>query len=268
MFVSWIDKDTGATQVVQFDVVTKESIETSLQVTSHPVEDGSDVTDNAHPEPIKISIEAYMSNTPLPSNPGVFGNINGPIVSESSLSLEAKKLDLAKMGELPQFGEQGPTFLELASQFTPGAGTKIVTGAISNFFNPAPDSATTFRAVPGFVDRVQKVYFLLANAQFARTLVTVHIKLLDMEDMLISKLGVPRATQDGDGASFSIDFQRVRIVKSATVDAPIPAESRAAPTKSAGAQPTSDSKKDNKNQVGWAKALKDKIAGGPKIPRL
>jgi hypothetical protein len=47
------------------DVTITESHDYAVDVTQYPVETGIDITDNSRPKPLKISMEAFVSDTPL-----------------------------------------------------------------------------------------------------------------------------------------------------------------------------------------------------------
>lgn len=60
------------------DVTMTEEHSSDIQVTEHPVENGSDITDNARPKPDMLTVEGFISETPIgafwgnydPSNEG------------------------------------------------------------------------------------------------------------------------------------------------------------------------------------------------------
>ncbi len=55
--LTWEDPKTKLLRKFAFDVVTAESYEALMSITSHPVEKGADVTDHAREEPIALTIE-------------------------------------------------------------------------------------------------------------------------------------------------------------------------------------------------------------------
>lgn len=64
----WQD-DSGQTVSLRFDVVTSENHDSTNIITEHPVEEGADISDHVRPELDRVSIEAYVTNKPLPTNP-------------------------------------------------------------------------------------------------------------------------------------------------------------------------------------------------------
>ncbi len=251
MYLSWKNK-AGKEITIYFDATTRESIESVLSITTHPVEEGADITDHAHEGPDKISLEGYVTNKPLPSNPGVHVGGFGPVVKESSLEFTSVPLVMTKPDLVAEFGEEKPNLLDsikgVAGAVSPGGLTKLVLGGIDSLLHKPPDHAMVFKGVDGWEDRARRVYTLLRLAQKERSRIEVGVKLVTLEDMLIAKLNAPRGLKDGGGASFTLDLQRVRIVRSATVDAPVPAESRGAPEKAAGPKAATDDK-DKKKEL-------------------
>jgi len=66
------DKDTATSNAsrlpivtVSFDAVPSEQHSGSNTVTSHPVEEGADISDHSRPEPDTVSLDIFISNTPL-----------------------------------------------------------------------------------------------------------------------------------------------------------------------------------------------------------
>lgn len=248
MYLAWTSKG-GKYFFVKFDAVTRETIDSTLSITTHPVEDGSDTTDHAHAGPDKITLEGYISNVPLPSNwGGEFDEAPFRFMQLGSVPL--------KMGENPQgvnlqaFGEEPPNLMDsilgAASKVSPGGLTKLVTGGINSLLHKPPDHAMVFKGPDDWKDRARRVYELLRAAQQERVRVVCGTRLVTLEDMLIAKLNVPRSLKDGTGATFSLDLQRVRIVRSATVAAPVPAESRGQAETPAGQKATKEDKEEKK----------------------
>jgi hypothetical protein len=61
--LSWLSGDQ--TQEASFDAVVTETHSRSAQVTSHPVEQGADVADHVYIEPLHLTLECVVTNTPL-----------------------------------------------------------------------------------------------------------------------------------------------------------------------------------------------------------
>ncbi len=235
--LSWINARTGTLDYIRFDVVTSETRESLMTITDHPVEDGSNVVDHARELPKKVSIEGFVSNKPLWSNPGM-----APLADYTARALALpspprglrparRRLDLPKP----------PLRKNLASLVQAGIGAIFPPGdtyATLAAEAPAdqPLQATVLAANADFPDRARAMYEALLAAQAARTLFTVSSSSGEIDNMLIEKISVPRTVDTGNGADFSIELTQVRIVKSETVAAPLPAEVRGAKEVSMGSQ--------------------------------
>lgn len=220
LLLTWTDRKTGETKAVRFDVVSTESWEMVLAITTHPVEVGSDVADHAKEQPKHLTIHGFVSNTPLWSNPGV-----------------------------EQFAEYGAIDLEVpkppVQQNVAGA-----VSALAALIRPSPPlKATVLRPTATFPNRARTMYDTLRSVFESKSLVRIVSSAGELDNMMIERLGVPRDEDTGDGLAFELDLSQVRIVKSQTVGAPQPAEARGQAEASKGsksAQEKNDAKKQEK----------------------
>jgi len=224
LILSWTDKKSGETLAARFDVVTTETHESVMTITSHPVEEGANITDHARPENQRITIEGYVSNKPLWSNPGV-----------------------------EKFAEFRPIELAIPKQPsplapTPGGLTRAAVGFVEGLLKKPQNQAMVLAPTGDVPARAREMWELLYAAQQARALVTVSTALADLENCLIERLSVPRTTEDGNGASFQVDVLQVRIVKSATVEAPVSAEKRGEGLTNSGSKAAQNAKNDDKKK--------------------
>lgn len=233
LILFWEDKKSGATESVRFDVISSESHESILTITSHPVEEGSDVTDHARLEPERLTIEGYVSNKPSFSNPGV-----EDVMSQQTVSIAPPK-SISEESVGPQ---------TVAPIFTPGGAGRALSGAVAGLFGATkPTSIQVLKASGEWVDRARAMYDKLKKAQTDRARISVNAtKVQNLKDMLIERLAVPRTTSDGNGLLFQIDLIRVRIVSTETVEAPDPAELRGVKQTSLGSQATKAADNDAK----------------------
>lgn len=226
LILSWKDKDTGETKFVRFDVVSTESHEAVMSITTHPVEKGPSVTDHAEEDHDTVSIEAFVSDKPLYSNPGV-EDLMGYSFTELSIP--------EKSGGAPIF--------------TPGGATQAVVGAVSSLVSGEPSKrAIVLKATGEMPNRGRAIYELLTKARKDRCLVTISTKLRDVEDMLIERIANARTTETSGGMPFQIDLRKVEIVESEIVKAPEPTEARGALQKSKGSKNAQDDKDKKKEQ--------------------
>lgn len=260
LILSWKDKQTGAVDMVRFDVVTTETHESLLAITDHPVEEGNDVVDNARPSAPRVTVVGYVSNKPLWSNPDV------------EKFADFREIDLV----IPKQPKPFP--------LTPGGLTRLATGAISDVLTEIglkagpPSKYSALAAQSGFPNRAKIVYETLLLAQSRRSRVKIVTTMREVDNMLIERLNMPRTVEDGNGATFEIDLKNIRTVQSATTNAPVPLEARGAGQTSKGSQnPKAKDDAKKKAQLeswlvnGWNAAggiggLLTGVPGAPKVP--
>ncbi len=219
LMLMWEDK-AGEPQFVRFDVVSAESYEALMSITSHPVERGADVTDHAREEPIVVTLEGFLSFTPLYQNPGVenlAGYSNKPL----------KPLYPPKLGGAPIF--------------TPGGLASAVGGAIGDLLSPPkPPEANSLSFTTPEASRKRVIDLIdalqTARKSAARIRVIAGGGLHDLEDMMISRIGIPRVVEDSGGYLVQLELKQVRIASSEIVGAPAPAELRGQKAVSRGSQ--------------------------------
>jgi len=91
-----------------------------------------------------------------------------------------------------------------------------ITGMVSN----ASLSDAVLQAMDVDTDRVQTTFDALRQIKEDRTLVTVYTRYQVYTDMAIGRITIPRSNQVGEAIQFSVEFQKVRIVDTQTVDVP------------------------------------------------
>ena len=69
VYFSWINA-SGAAQSLLLDASPSRTHTTTAQVTEHPVEKGSPVTDYIRPMPRRLTVEGFITNTPIGAPPG------------------------------------------------------------------------------------------------------------------------------------------------------------------------------------------------------
>ncbi len=86
--LTWTSGDRELEAV--FDAVVTETHSRSAQVTSHPVEQGSDVADHVYIDPLRLTLEAVVTNTPLAT----------PVTQARNSQGEVRRVDNAKANAL------------------------------------------------------------------------------------------------------------------------------------------------------------------------
>jgi len=82
--LEWTPTDGSPTQTIDFDVADTERYELAIEITDHPVESGSAITDNARPQNGSFTITGWATNTPIVSRN--FGT-DGAVVSTQTVRL-------------------------------------------------------------------------------------------------------------------------------------------------------------------------------------
>lgn len=229
--VTWVD-DNGAAVTLELDVDTQETHDLVSDITEHPVEEGADVTDNVRPRLRRVSIEGFVTDTPLLTNPGV------------AEVAEFKTLEL----QIPD----RPVQLSLSGGIQAGI------GAIGEaIFGPTPPKKATMLTLDDFKSRKRAVYDALEDARIHARICRVLTSLHEYDNMLIESNTPTRSPDDGNGAVFSVVYKEIVQVTSDVVVAPVPAETLGATKKAAGAKnaKTDEGKADEKKKSVLAKML-------------
>jgi hypothetical protein len=231
----WTDPDSGLTDSVEFDVTTSETHENELTLTSHPVEQGADMTDHATEEPTLLTLECFVGDV---ANPRLDKDVSKQLVDIT----------------VPGFGDPGTQQITLdipPPPLTPspaalvragiGALVTAIAGQSSGTFRGRARAATQTLSAALYQqnaprDRVRDVYEKLQAAQLSRALVTVQTSLREHFDMILTRLPVAQDEDTGNGAQFDIELRRIRVADTQTVQSPQPAEKRGQSTKAAGSQ--------------------------------
>jgi hypothetical protein len=209
-----LDPDSGT--IVLFDVTISENHEDVADVTDHPVEEGVNIVDHIRKAPFTLSLEAFVTNTPVTEL------IFGPIPHNGNINT----VELA----IPQY--------EPPIEATPGslfrlaaAGIRALADAITG--GPPPFKAQVLLFGDAF-NRVLDVQTVLTELQEKGALLTAVTSTRYYENMMLTRIGTP-VTEAG-GVSFQVDLRQVRLVTTANVAAPQPVEPRGKASEAKGAQ--------------------------------
>jgi len=103
-------------------------------------------------------------------------------------------------------------------------------------------AASTARvlAFDGPVARRERVFAELERLRTQRVLVSVSTTLDALDDMLITKVGAPLETRDGDGITFRLELQQITYGEAVVVQVPDPEQPRGRRSVDAGATSTSE----------------------------
>ncbi len=204
-------------KIVGFDQVRAEGHTGENEITDHPVETGSDITDHIRPKSAGLTLDVFVSRTPIARD------------------------QIRHRGEIAPITLDVPTF-KLPFDGTPGAifrklgelGSFVVDAITGAQASPSTDVNVLFFEVD--FDPVRETYEDLEAMRVNAVLLTVITSIRTYEDMAIESLGTP--IDAPGGASFSISFKHIITVTSGTVKAPKPIEKRGAPAQAKGSQAT------------------------------
>lgn len=233
---------------IVLDVVPSETTERVVTPTEHPVEIGADVTDHVKKNPTRVNLECFVSNKPIDDT--VMGQKDGVYGIEF--------LDI-KTYEQPLLTHVGPLPVPSPGGITTAA-RNLVKKAIGAILGKDEfDGSVRVLTFPTARDYVVKLLDALEKVQDNATLCRVTTSRgWEYEDMILTRIGEVRDLSTGDGATFNLEFQKIRKVSAIAVAAPKPTELRATPKVNKGAQgaqaPTPAAKKS------FGKKVKDKFS--------
>ncbi len=235
----------GSPECYRFDWLVSFTHEGITEITEHPVEDGSSITDHAIPQNPRFSLEGKISNTPTASNEDarIPNEIPGVIVIPTPPSefMDVQSVEL----DIPQKG-----FQPLNNPI--GQGLDLAAGAITGA--TGGNKATLFRAESPR-NRAREMYEALKRARVDRRILRVETELETYQDMLIERVASPKTSEDGKTTLFQVDLRQIRIVNSRTVAAPQPAEPLGQPPIARGSQNTKEDARDSTKKEKLKKSL-------------
>lgn len=79
--ISWT-LPSGAAQSVVFDATVRDTHESVAEATSHPVEEGADISDHVRPGRDRVTLEVVVSNSPIALPPTQMDGVGGSVRSQ------------------------------------------------------------------------------------------------------------------------------------------------------------------------------------------
>ena len=241
--------DDGSVDTVQLDVYDKETHGMPTEVTDFPVEDGPNISDNVRRKPKTLTIEGYVSDTPLPQNHGSGTNGGTHVASLDNTTLNVPGTATFRNQLQPLDVPSSPLRPQLSALAS--AGFSALAGALGFGSSPQvnarkqdPRQPDTFTAQlwswPNWSSRVAETFNLLEKAFDTAVQMRVVTDFKTYTNMVFADNGLqmPRTAEDGNGAPFTLDLKQIRVVNSLTVTAPKPAEPSGQLKKSAGSKAT------------------------------
>jgi hypothetical protein len=236
----WENQD-GSIDACELDIYETETHNMTNEITEFPVEAGPDVSDNIRPTPRTLVLEGYVSDSPSPFN-NMAGKYGGSFQLKD-LQLPGKPTYQQKTVKLDLPGK--PINYNLGSVATAGFGA--LKGALGlgpsdevQVFQRVPDKAQEGKAVVWTWDHWEshaaEAFRLLKKAWETKALVQCITDLETYDSMAVESVVVPRKSEDGAGAPFSVSLKHVLVRSAKSVDAPKPAEPIAQKVKSLGSK--------------------------------
>jgi hypothetical protein len=185
----------GAVVEIEFDAVLRLTPNTSSTATSHPVQKGAPISDHVRPEPLRLSVEAMVTNTPIKVPRTQMNGVTGTVTSQG--------MDVRISTVV------GPGVRQPSSVTVPVTALRF-----SDKFDRVRDVYRELRAIQ---DASQPVSIrTMKGSDDSGNEVEAH-GLEDYEDMVIVSLSAPRDAQSGSAVAFTFDAQKVRIVDTTTI---------------------------------------------------
>lgn len=224
-YLTWKPK-SGSQKSLYFDVVTSETQTLSTTITEHPVEDGPDVADHMRRDLDAVTLEVFVSNTPVYD----VNNRGGKVVP---VELKVEKYE-APLELTPGsvFSAAGGALKKGIAAIGDALGLGLGNGEAKNV-------ATVMKFATEF-DAISDTLILLRGLRNTSQLVDVMLPSRIYQGMALTNLEVRRDVTSGEGATFVLEFRELRKVKVALVAAPTPTEPRAKPAQKKGAKDPKD----------------------------
>jgi hypothetical protein len=209
----WED-DNGTLHAVSCGIVVSHDDERSAEITSHPVEKGSDINDHVIHQPDRLSLELAQTQTPLPTQARP-----GPWKPPENFTQKTIKLDVRK------------------SLFKPGgllAASQAVGNAIGSLLGtvgPEPEISVFVWSADTPRDRIGELHDQLIDVKQKSRFVTVTFRGRMYPGYILTKVRWSSTKGEVGVGRFHLELQSIRIVQNAVAELPDPASLRLKPKK-------------------------------------
>ena len=227
----------GETESIAVDAVLEEQHRSTAVISEHPVEDGSNVSDHVRADQDTISLEIFVTNTPIVEQPSE--NVSGSF-SETNIAADAAP---SRDGNPILSNPGSPPTRLLLGILVPGSAAKW---EAAPFLEDTETAAAELRGATvlqfdDVFDRVNFVYSVMQALLTTGTQIRIVTKLRTYEKMLLEEVTTPRDAKTGDAIKFNIVARQIRVVSTETVEAPPnPEQQRGRTRTNRGAQQTDD----------------------------
>lgn len=192
--------DDGPQRLIYFDTEMNVTPEESNEVTRHPVEDGSKISDYVITNPASLTFDGFVTETPMDRD-----------------GLRARGATMPLF-----FTVQPPPRLGLFGALIDLASPPVPTQQIAMVLQFQP------------FQRIQEMYDDLSALRDEKVTCTVDTDLRTFEGMVLESFTPMQEGQDA--CTFKCKFSQIRTVELRTVNAPKPKEPRAIPSAAKGSQ--------------------------------
>jgi hypothetical protein len=193
-----------------FDAVLSEEHTADAELTEHPVEEGVAIVDHIRPLADQLTLNVFVSNTPVQSLQGYTGVLTLTVQPPGTMLSLSSLIDA------------GLQALGLQAEFPPSINVNVL--QFGSDYDFVADAFKTFKTLR---DRGQLLTVVTPRAVYT--------------NMVLHHIQMSRSPQTGSsGAQFSLGFKAVRVVSSSVVDAPQASIPSAEPKTEAGPKATDD----------------------------
>ena len=203
VYFSWINA-SGAAQSLLLDASPSRTHTTTAQVTEHPVEKGPPVTDYIRPMPRRLTVEGFITNTP----------IGAPPVHKARAGSPGAANQVLRASDDVGGGAGINAEVTRVEIFPKTTYASFIRGPRPPYYVQALDFLETF-------DRVSNSFNALVEAVSAGALFTIATSLDHYTNMAATNFTVTESTMGADALSFTIEFQELRIVSTQVVAVPV-----------------------------------------------
>ncbi len=218
------DRGFGLYSVIVFDAILSEVHTSTAMIAKHAIELGADITDYVRPEQTKITLEAFVTNTPTQPS------IDASYLPEVG-KLDGYMLPTVLQGSLRRWvnGAQirgGGAVLPIQTNGFPPPQNPITAVASQSVVTPNIVGGMSLQ-FPRQVDRCRVVYEQLKRLCANGVEIVFFSTLADYPSMYISSISAPKTNEDSLTFSIelvSVDFAETKFVNTTKK---VPAEKRA-----------------------------------------
>lgn len=182
-----------------FDAVADENHSSSVRISQHPVEDGSNIADNAYVEPLKLTIQGVRTNHPI------------ELLSWDNLANLSTAFATGGLGNNLLYPKDFRNSESPATLIPAQAG---VVGQLGLAYLTSGVVTQTSGGQPTVPEnRAERAYQVLFQRQLARNPISIATGLRIYSNMMITEIQTKRNAQNAHSWVASVTFEEIRVVK-------------------------------------------------------